>query len=111
MQRVRLIGSAHRPLFEIIEQFVDHELDFANNDCIAMLQRFLRHEARVHAAHDDGDALGAELVGDFVAAIDVTRHGGNPHEVRLQIEVDRLNVLVREHHFVLVAWDSCGNCE
>src|SRR5580704_15396120 len=38
-----------------------------------MLQSFLRHEARMHAAHGHGYTLGAELVGDFVAAVDVTR--------------------------------------
>ena len=76
-----------------------------------MLQRFLRHEARVHAAHDDRHALGAELVGDFIAAIDVTRHRGNPDQVRLQIEVDRLDVLVGEHDFVLVAWNGRGDGE
>ena len=64
----------HRPLFEIIQQLVDHKLDFADNDRIAMPQRFLRHEAWMHAAHDDGHALGTELPGDFVAAVDVTRH-------------------------------------
>ena len=70
-------------MFEIIEQFVDHQFDFADNDSIAMLQCFLRHEAWMHAAHHNGHALGTELVGDFVAAVDVTRHRGNPDEVRL----------------------------
>ena len=76
-----------------------------------MLQRFLRHEARMHAAHGHGYTLGAELVGDFVAAVDVTRHRGDSDQVRLQIEVDGLNVLVGEHNFVLVARNACGNCE
>jgi hypothetical protein len=39
----------------------------------------------------------------------VTRHRGNADEVRLQIEVDGLDVLVCEHRFVLVAWYGCGN--
>jgi hypothetical protein len=35
-------------------------LDFADNDSIAMLQRFLRHEAWMHAAHDDGHEMKKE---------------------------------------------------
>jgi len=41
----------------------------------------------MHAAHEDGHALGAKLVGNFVSAVDVTRHRRNPDEVRPQIEV------------------------
>src|SRR5271167_2225541 len=98
MQRVRLVGTAHRPLLEIIEQLGDHELDFPDHNSIAMLQRLLWHEAWMHAAHDDGYTLLAKLAGDFVAAVDVTRHRGNSNEVRPQIEIDRLDVLVRKHH-------------
>ena len=67
---------------------------------VAMLERLLRHEARMHAAHDHGHAPGAKRVGDLVAAVDVARHGGDADEVGLEIEVDRLDVLVGQHHFV-----------
>ena len=108
---VRLVGSLHRTLPQIVEQLVHHQLDFANHHGVGMLQRFLGHEARVHAAHDDRHAFDAELVGDFIAAIDVTGHRGNSDQVRLQIEVDRLDVLVGEHDFVLVAWNGRGDGE
>ena len=94
MQRVGFVGSAHRSRSEIVEQSIDHKLDFADNDGVAVLKRFLRHEARMHAAHDDGHALGAESVGDFVAAVDVTRHRRNPNQIGFQIEVDVLDVFV-----------------
>ena len=90
-------------LLEIVEQLVDDELDFADDDRIGMLQRFLRHEARVHAAHDHRNAFGAEFVGDLVAAVDVTRHRGDADEIGLQIEIDGLDIFVGQHHFVLVA--------
>ena len=108
---VRLVGSLHRTLPQIVEQLVHHQLDFADHHGVGMLQRFLRHETRVHAAHHDRHAFGAELVGDFIATVDVTRHRGNPDQVRLQIEVDRLDVLVGEHDFVLVAWNGRGDGE
>ena len=111
MQSVRFIGAAHRSVFEIVEQLADHQLDFADNDGVGMFECFLRHEARMHTAHDHGHALGAELVGDFVAAVDVARHGGNADHVGLQIEVDRLDILVGEHDFVLVARNDRGNCQ
>ena len=58
-----------------------------------------------------GTPLARNSIGDFVAAVDITRHRGNPDQVRLQIEVDRLDVLVGQHHFILVAWDGCGDGE
>ena len=94
MQFVRLIGAAQRSLFEIVEQFVDDELDLADHDGVGVLERLLRHEARVHTAHDDGHALGTEMVGDLVAAIDVARHRRNPHHIAFEVKIDGLDILV-----------------
>src|SRR5260221_7452116 len=74
-----------------------------------MLQSLLRHEAWVHASHHHRHALDAEPVSDLISAVDVTRHCGNSHQIGLQIEVDRLNVLVGENHLVLVFRDTGGN--
>jgi hypothetical protein len=38
-------------MYEIIEQFVDHQIGFANDDRVGMLERLLRDETRIHAAH------------------------------------------------------------
>src|SRR5271169_6750519 len=65
----------------------------------------------MNAAHRDRHALGAELIGDLIAAIDVARHRGNPDEIALQIEVDRLNVLVGEDDLILVAGNGGGDGE
>ncbi len=71
----------------------------------------MRHEAWMHAAHRHGHAARTEGVCDFVAAVDIGRHGGNPHQVRLQLEIDRLDVLVRQHNLVLVARNTGGDGE
>ena len=109
MQRLGFVGAAHRPPFEIVEQLVDDELDLADNDGVAMLERLLRHEARMDAAHDHRHAFGAESIGDLVAAVDVTRHRRNADEIGLQVEIDGLDVLVGEHHLILVARDAGGD--
>jgi hypothetical protein len=99
------------PLAEIVEQLVDHELHFANDNSIAMLERFLRHEAWMNPAHDHRDTLGAELVGNLVTTVDVTRHCGDSDKVRLQIKIDGLDVLVCQHHFVLIPGNACRHRE
>jgi hypothetical protein len=76
-----------------------------------MLQGFLRHEARVHATHHHRHILGAEPIGDLISAVDVARHRGNSRQVRLQIEIDSLDVLVREHHLAVVFQNRGGNGE
>ena len=98
-------------MFEIVEQLVDDQFHLADHDGVAMRKRLLRHEARMDPAHDDGNALGAEFVGDFVAAVDVARHCGNPDEVGLQIEIDGLDILVGENHLVPVTRDRSGDRE
>ncbi len=98
-------------MLEVVQELVDHEFDFSDHHGVAMLKRLLRHEARVDAAHHDRGAAGAKPVGDFIAAVDITRHRGNPDEVGLQPEIDGLDVLVRQHHFVSVARDHRGDGE
>jgi hypothetical protein len=61
-------------LLEVVKQFVDHKLNLADDDSIAMFERFLGHETWMYTAHDDRDAFGAKLVGDLVSAIDVARN-------------------------------------
>src|SRR6266404_7564630 len=111
MQLFGLIGPAHRPLLQVIKQSVDHEFDLTDDDRVAMRQGLLRHEAWVDAPHGHGHAVGAELIGDFITAVDVTRHRGNSHQVGLQIEVDGLDVFVGEHHLVLVFRNGSGDGE
>src|SRR5262249_53614483 len=101
-----LVRSSHLPLSDVIEQSIHHKLDFTDDNGIAVLQRFLRHKAWMHTTHDNGDAFGAELVGDLIAAIDVARHGGNTDKVRFQIKIDCLDIFVRKYNFVLVAWNA-----
>ena len=76
-----------------------------------MLQRLLGHEARMHAAHNHGHAPRAECVRDLVAAVDISRHRGNPHQIRLQVEIDGLDVLVGQHDLVLIAGNAGGDGE
>ena len=109
MQPVGAIGAAHRALLEVVEELLDHELRLPDDHRVAMLQRLLRHEARVDAAHDDRHPPRPERVGDLVAAVHVARHGGDADQVRLQVEVDRLDVLVGQHHFVAVARNHAGH--
>src|SRR5215831_15828469 len=85
VQCAGLVRSSHLPLSEVIEQSIHHKLN---------------------STHDNGDAFGAELVGDLVAAIDVARHGGNTDKVRFKIKIDCLDIFVRKYNFVLVAWNA-----
>ena len=111
MQPIRLVEAAHLPLLEIVEELGEDELDFADADGVAVPERFLRHEARMHAPHGHRYPARPEGVGDLVAAVHVARHGGDAHEVRLEVEVDGFDVLVGEHHFVAVAGNSRGHRE
>ena len=63
----------------------------------------------MYASHHHRYALGAELICDLISTIDVARHRGNSYEIDFQIEVDGLDVLVREHHLVLIARNRCSN--
>ena len=74
-----------------------------------MLERLLGHEAWMHTAHHDGNTAGAECAGDFVAAVDIARHRGNPHEVRFQREVDGFDILIGQYNLVPVARNAGGD--
>jgi hypothetical protein len=56
----------------------------------------------MHAAHDHRNAARPEGIGDRVAALDVAGHRRDADQVRLEVEVDRLDVLVGQHDLVLV---------
>ena len=90
-------------MFEIVEELVDHEFGLADHHGVAMLERFLRHEARMDAAHDHRHTPRAERIRDLVAAIDVTRHRGDADEVGLKVEIDRLDILVGQNHLVAIS--------
>ncbi len=109
VQGGRFVGPAQRALREVVEQSVDHQFHFADDDRVGVLKRLLRHEARMDAAHHHRHAFGAEAVGDFVTAVDIARHRGNPDHVGLQIEVDRLDIFVGQHDFVLIARNDRGD--
>src|SRR4029078_10302317 len=49
------------------------------------------------------DALGAEMISNFVAAVDIARHRRNADEICFQVKLDRLDILVSQHHLVPVA--------
>ena len=107
MQHVGLVGAAHLAALQIIKQLVDHEFDLANHHGVAMLERFLRHEARMDAAHDDRHAARPKRIRDLVAAIDVARHCRDADEIGFEVEVDRLNVLISQNHLVTIP-RHCG---
>ena len=111
MQPVRFVGAAHLAPLEIVEELIQHQLHLADDHRVAVLERLLRHEARVHAAHHHRHPARPECIGDLVAAVHVARHGGDADEVGLEIEVDRLDVLVGQHDLVTVARDGAGDGE
>ena len=111
VEAVRLVGAAHLALLEIVEKLAQHELDLADHDRVAMRERLLRHEARMHAAHRHRHPARPEGIGDLVAAVHIAGHGGDADEVRLQVEVDGLDVLIGEHHLVAVARNPRGHGE
>jgi len=111
MQLVGPIGAAHASVLQVVEDLGQDHLRFADAHRVAMRQRLLRHEARMHAAHDDRHATPAELVGDLVAAIDVGGHRGDPDHVAFQVEIDLLDVLIGEDHLVALARDGGGDSE
>ncbi len=106
VQPVGPVGTAHRAPLEIVEELVEHELRLPDHHRVAMLERLLRHEAGVHAAHHDRHSARPERIGDLVPAVHVARHRRQANQIRLQVEVDRLDVLVGEHDLVTVPWDA-----
>ncbi len=111
MQPFCSIGPPHLALLEIVEELLDHEFSLADDHRIAMLERLLRHEAGVDTAHHDRHSPRPKLLGDLVAAFHIARHGGDADEVRLQVEVDRFDVFVGQHHVAAVASNGAGDGE
>jgi hypothetical protein len=46
---------------------------------------------------------------NFITAVDVTRHRGNADKVRFQIEINGFDILIGQHHLILIAWDRGGH--
>ena len=109
MQRVGAVDALDLAAIQVVEQLGHDQLGLADHHGVAVLQRLLRHEARVHPADDHGHALGTVTVGDLVAPLDVARHGRDADHVDLQVEVDVLDVLVGHHDFVAVLRNHCRN--
>jgi hypothetical protein len=102
MQLAGFVDAAQLALLEVVEHLRHHELGLADHHGIGMLERLAGHEARMHPAHDDRNAARPERVRDLVAALDVAGHRRDADQIRLQVEVDRLDVLVGQHDLVLV---------
>jgi hypothetical protein len=109
MQLAGFVDAAKLALLQVVEHLRHHQLGFADHHGIGMLERLVGHEARVHAAHDHRDTARPECVGNLVAALDVTGHRRDADQVRFQIEVDRLDVLVGQHDLILVGRDRRGH--
>src|SRR5262245_19877085 len=75
MKPVRSICAGKTALLQIIENLRDHELGLADAHGVTVSQRFLGHEAWMHATHDDGNAASAKFISDLIASIDVGGHG------------------------------------
>ena len=90
-------------MFQIVEEPVDHEFDLADHHSVAMLEGFLRHEARMDPAHDHRHTPRAVGVRDLIAPIDVTRHRRDADKIGLKVEIDRLDVLVGQNHLVAIS--------
>ena len=102
MQPVGLVDAAQLALREVVEHLRHHQFRLADHHGIGMLERLVGHEARVHPAHDDRNAARPERVRDLVAPLDVAGHRRDADQIGLQIEIDRLDVLVGQHDLVLV---------
>jgi hypothetical protein len=51
----------------------------------------------------------SERIGDLVAAVHKARHGGNANEVHLEIEVDGLDIFVRQYNLITIPRDGAGH--
>ncbi len=102
MQRVRLVNAFQVAGFEIVEHLGHDQLRLADDYRVGMGQRFLAHEARVYAAHDDGNSAAPELIGNLVTALHVTGHGRNSDHIDFQVEIDLLDILVGQYDLILI---------
>ena len=111
MQPVRFVSAAHLAPLQIVEELIQHKLHLTDYYGVAVLERLLRHEARVHASHDNRHPASAKCIGDLVAAVHVASHGGDANEICLEIVVDRLDVFIGQDDLVTVARDGSGDGE
>src|SRR3569833_1109420 len=65
----------------------------------------------MHTSHHHRDAFGSKPVRYFISPIDVARHRGDSHETDLEIEIDRLDVLVGENHLIAIFRNTGGDSQ
>src|SRR4029434_8217942 len=106
VQLLRLASAAHLTALEIVQELIHHKLHFPDYHGVAMLERFLRHKARVHTAHHHRYPARSESVGDLVAAVDIRRHRRDSDEVGLQVKIDGFDVLIGKHHLITIPWNG-----
>src|SRR5262245_63104495 len=98
MQLLRLVSAAHLAALEIVQKLIHHKLNFPDHYRVAMPERFLSHEARVHTAHHDRYPARPESIGNLVCRLLLEKKNRDPDQVVLQVEIDGSNVLAGKYH-------------
>jgi hypothetical protein len=62
-------------------------------------------------AHDHRHPALSECIGDLIAAVHVTRHRRDANEVRLELEIDRLDVLIGQYHLITISRNGARDGE
>ncbi len=103
VQRGESVFVAVKPLqllpFKIRQQPGPQPFRLAHHNAIAMVPRLVGQRRNVHAAHDHFDAAPAVVIGDLIGPRRDRRHGGNPHQIGLLLQIQRLHFLVENPDF------------
>lgn len=86
------------PPFKIGQERVPQVLRLPDNHAVTVLQSLVRKLGDMHPTHRHRDAAGAEVVGDPVPPVHHRRHGGDPHQVGMLVEIQGFHLFVDNDH-------------
>ena len=84
------------PALRLLDDLRGHRLCISDAYAVGMLDRLLGEECRAIPPEDHRLVQRSKAVGDLVGPRGVVGHAGDADEIRLSIEIDGLDVLVKD---------------
>ena len=91
-----LVHRLQLAVARVVQHLFPHVLGLARADRIGVVQRVVAYHVRVVAAHHHFHAALAEAVGNLACAGGVGHHHRHGDEVVLAVEIDRVEIFVRD---------------
>ncbi len=104
------VNPVHPAIFQVRKNAIEYPFRFTYDDGIGMLKRFFRKGRRMHAPHQNRNALVVKMVRQVISTTGIEGKRRDPDKIDLPAEIDLLDGFVGDQDFPILGEEgSNGN--